>query len=80
MSEEKIQEARAKTLEGVPGKYRAVYVKAYSGNSKAAALKAFCLFCTGNMVKEVRNCSSWACPLHPYRPYQAEGEEDGSED
>jgi len=31
------------------------------------AIRAKCLDCSGNQVKEVRNCSVKDCSLHPYR-------------
>jgi hypothetical protein len=38
--------------------------------SKSAALKLHCLQCCAFVRKEVRNCSCYSCPLHPFRPYQ----------
>lgn len=53
-----------------PASYRATFERAYSGKSKAAGIKAFCLQCVGFLRNEVRDCSARGCPLHPYRPYQ----------
>jgi hypothetical protein len=39
------------------------FEQAYSGRSKAAALKAFCLYCMGYDSKEVGKCSAEDCPL-----------------
>ena len=32
--------------------------------------------CVGYVRSEVRDCTSYGCPLHPYRPYQADDEPD----
>lgn len=53
-----------------PASYRATLERAYSGKSKAAGIKAFCLQCVGFLRNEIRDCSAKGCPLHPYRPYQ----------
>lgn len=58
-----------------PASYRATLDRAYSGRSKAAGIKAFCLQCVGFLRNEVRDCSAQGCPLHPYRPYQNQGPE-----
>ncbi len=53
-----------------PASYHGTLERAYSGRSKAAGIKAFCLQCVGFLRNEVRDCSARGCPLHPYRPYQ----------
>jgi hypothetical protein len=75
-------EWRAKEIAGAPTSCRSILQRAYDGNSRAAGIKAFCLRCVGYLRAEVTNCTSWGCPLHPYRPYQAgqdveEAEENG---
>ena len=50
--------------------YHAVTAKAFSGNSKAAGIKAKCLDCCCWQRIEITNCTTLACPLWPYRPYQ----------
>lgn len=60
---------KAAISEALPA-YRCVLEKAYSGASKTAGVKAFCLRCVGFSRAEIRNCTSYACPLHPYRPYR----------
>ena len=61
---------QAKHLNTVPIKYRGIVARAYSGKSKAAALKAKCLECVGFQRNEITACTAFACPLHPYRPYK----------
>lgn len=58
-------------LNELPSIYVATFQKAYSGKSKSAGVKAFCLSCVGYLRQEVRDCSATHCPLHQYRPYQA---------
>ena len=43
---------------------------AYSGRSKAAALKAFCIWCMGYDSTVVGRCSAEDCPLWRFRPYR----------
>lgn len=51
----------------VPSKYQGLYDKAMSGKSRRAAIRIFCLECTGYNFKEVAKCPAIHCPLHPYR-------------
>ena len=62
--------AVARRLEAVPAIYRAGYLKAVGGRSPKAAIKANCLECVGWQRAEVTRCSSPACPLYGYRPFQ----------
>lgn len=57
-------------LETVPPMYQGTIAKAFTRQSSPrAAIKAFCLYCTGYQRVVVTECTSWACPLHPYRPF-----------
>jgi hypothetical protein len=68
-----------KELQTVPIKYAQIVQRAYEAKSSPrGAIKAFCLYCTGYIRTEVANCTSLACPLHPFRPYQ-KGLEDDAE-
>lgn len=64
-----------KVINECPTSYRGYFERAYEGNSRADAIRAFCLRCVGYLRDEVKHCSSHGCPLHPYRPYQNGGEE-----
>lgn len=47
--------------------------KAYKKECSARmAIKAKCQECVGyeEMIKTIRDCTVWRCPLHRYRPYQ----------
>jgi hypothetical protein len=59
-----------------PERCRGILKRAYGGQSKAAGVKAFCLRCTGYSREDVKDCTAYACPLWPYRPYQQDGEPD----
>jgi hypothetical protein len=50
-----------------------VFIKAFSGKSKAAALKAKCIDCAAGYQLEITNCRIKSCPLWRYRPYQKKG-------
>lgn len=59
--------------------YAGIVQRAYEGKaSPRGAIKAFCLYCTGYERAEVTNCTSLACPLYPYRPYQKDAADDES--
>lgn len=47
-----------------------VYKRAFSGGSKAAAIKGKCIDCVGYGIARVRDCECDDCPLWPYRPFQ----------
>jgi len=66
-------------LAGMPAKYRGTYKKAMTGKSLRAGANAFCLECVGWQREEVRLCTSPACPLYPYRPYQGTRKADADE-
>lgn len=53
----------------IPTKYQSLFRKAAAGNSKACAIKAFCLQCVAYKKSEVITCTAKLCPLYPYRPY-----------
>lgn len=59
----------ARRRAGMPKAYRGIYDAAMAGKSRRAAMHAFCLECMGWAREEVRLCTSYACPLFPYRPY-----------
>lgn len=59
----------AKRRADTPKAYRGIYDRAMSGQSKAAAIHAFCLECMGWQREEIKLCTAYACPLYPYRPY-----------
>ncbi len=61
---------QAEQISGAPEIYRGALVKAYTGKSKAAGVKAKCLDCTNFQRLEITNCAVFGCPLHQYRPYQ----------
>jgi hypothetical protein len=62
--QERITNRRAQ----IPKAYRGIYEKAMEGNSRKAAMHAFCLECCGYQIKEVFACTDLGCPLYPYRP------------
>jgi len=59
-----------KRLDSMPVTCRMGYVKAMSGKSPAAGIRAHCLECVGWQRREVARCTAVACPLWPYRPYK----------
>lgn len=54
----------------IPKVYQGVYERAMSGNSRKAAMRAFCLKCVGWERNEVALCTDTQCPLYPYRPFK----------
>jgi hypothetical protein len=59
--------------------YLGVFEKAFSGTSRANAIKAKCLDCCCFQRAEITNCAVPNCPLYDYRPYQS-GQEETEED
>ena len=62
-----LDSVRRKRLAQIPGKCRLLYLRAWGGKSRKAAMRAFCLECMGYDAAEVRRCTAPACPLYPYR-------------
>jgi len=59
-----------KRLADMPKSARNTYLRAVSGRSPRAGIKAFCSECCGWQRNEVARCTALACPLYPYRPFQ----------
>lgn len=74
-----MNEKQTTKIQGVLPYYQKVFERAYGGGSRTAAIKAFCLDCVGFQRSDITNCTALACPLWPYRPYQA-GETEDAED
>jgi len=70
----------AKRRADMPKPYRGIYDKAMSGQSKTAAIHAFCLECMGWRREEVRRCESYSCPLYLYKPYGFSNQVNGGAD
>ena len=56
----------------IPHKYQQLIARVNdkNNNSKAEAIKAFCLQCVDYKSKRVRYCSASQCALFHERPYQ----------
>lgn len=71
-SPEEIERLRDKQLAEV-GRFslawRKLFVKAFAGKSRAAAIKAFCAWCSNYQRLEIKLCQNGDCPLFMYRPY-----------
>jgi hypothetical protein len=63
----------------IPETMLRAYLRAVAGRSVRSAVRAFCSECTCWSREEVRTCTSLACPLYPYRPYQ-KGKKRGGND
>ena len=50
----------------IPSKYEGLRERAKTGSRKAA-IRLFCLHCTGWSATEVRLCTARECPLFRYR-------------
>ena len=64
------QEKINERLIQIPAIHKAVYKNAVAGKSRKDAIKAFCLSCVCWRKEEVRQCTSLACELYAFRPYQ----------
>ena len=70
---------QVKVINDAPSLYRSTLERAYAGKSRSAAIRGTCLRCVGFVRADIRDCTAYGCPLHPYRPYQADTEADDSE-
>jgi hypothetical protein len=50
-----------------PARSRSIYRRAMRGQSRKAAMDAFCIMCMGYQPYEVARCTAPECPLYPYR-------------
>ncbi len=62
-----IEAVRKQRLAQIPVRQRSIFLKAWRGKSRKAAIRAFCFECTGYQSAEVNRCTAPACPLYPYR-------------
>lgn len=60
--------AKVQAIERHSPRAAKVFRLAYSGSSRVAAVKAFCLDCNGYDYAAIKNCTAPACPLYLYRP------------
>jgi len=69
---EKIALRRAARLASAPESARGLLARCYNGTaSPRQAIKSFCHDCVGFDRAAVKECTSFACSLWPYRPYQS---------
>jgi len=64
------KKGRGSFLNLIKNQQQQLFVKAYSGKSKASGIKAKCLDCSCFQKEEITNCEVFTCPLYEYRPYQ----------
>ena len=70
-----MNERQKANLETVGPMYKAGLERAYEATcSPRAAIKAFCLHCTGYDRWTITNCTSQTCPLLAFRPFQKAAE------
>jgi hypothetical protein len=60
--------AAEKRVNAIPDIMKPVYLRAMSGKSRAAGVKAKCYDCCCWQLYEPKKCTALACPLWPYRP------------
>ena len=70
---------QAEYVAKAPPLYQGVFGKAFTGDSRVAAIKAKCLTCSNFQRVEVAECTVLTCPLHSVRPYQ-KGDKDRPSD
>lgn len=70
-------ERTAKALSEAPESVRKTLAQSFSGSaSPRKAIKAMCLSCVGFDRQEIKNRTSYACPLWQYRPFQGNADGD----
>jgi hypothetical protein len=71
----KIAAKRAGRLATMPESAKGHFVAAWAGKcSPRRAIKAQCLECVGFDRQAITNCTGYACPLWPFRPFQKAAE------
>jgi hypothetical protein len=76
MQEVVLNQVREHVIQMTSPMYRGTIQKAFDGTaSPRAAIKAMCLTCTGDSRTDVRDCTSFGCPLREYRPFQVKDDE-----
>jgi len=66
-----IAQKRAGRLETTPDRYKGHFVASWSPKCPPRrAIKAFCLECQGFDKEGIIGCTSYACPLWRFRPFQ----------
>ncbi len=64
------QKKIADKIAQMPISFKATYKRATEGKSLRACINAQCQECCYYQIQEVRNCTSFTCPLYAVRPYQ----------
>ena len=64
---EGLEARRREKLAEIPKRQRPAFVRAWTGKSRKAAIRAACLVCMGYQSAEVDRCTAPLCPLYPYR-------------
>lgn len=77
---ERQEQQRTALLENLGETTHGIMRRAWQGTaSKRDAIKAKCLECTVGMRAEIRDCTSYTCPLFEYRPFrESVGHRDGA--
>ena len=58
-------------LDNVRADLKVSLIAAWTGSSRAHAVKSMCIECQGNKYRhEITECSSELCPLWRFRPFQ----------
>jgi hypothetical protein len=60
-------DVRERRLAQIPTRQRPIFLRAWGGRSRKAAIRAFCLECVGYETAEVNRCTAAACSLFAYR-------------
>lgn len=68
---ENLTPAQMRRFSGVPDSAQQIYLRAIKGEaSPRQAIKSMCLECMDYDRVEIAGCTSTACPLNRYRPFQ----------
>lgn len=68
---EKITATRDRRIETAPQSFRKLLTQAMAGKcSPRTAIKAQCAECVGFDRQAITDCTSFACPLWNFRPFQ----------
>ncbi|MCE5277152.1 MAG: hypothetical protein ABFD92_16615 [Planctomycetaceae bacterium] len=62
-----VHQMRVAFLADLPVRQKGLFIRAFTGKSRKAAMRAMCLQCVGNESKNVAACNAVCCPMWPYR-------------
>jgi len=75
--QKKLSEGQKQYLLKIPKCYQYLFMRAFTTEeSKALAIKAFCIYCNGFDLNLTKTCNCSTCPLNTVNPWKTENQEE----